>query len=896
MKKQLFKLMALFVAALLIVGFTACSEDPEVDPVTEIVPPEPGPEDEENLFTVETTSVEATMVNFKVTTKGISKVHYLVDEGATLSATELLITTRGKELPNISDGDNSATISGFQANKEYAVHFAATTTKDEFFGEVRTVTFTTGNFAGEITFFDITKDSFSVHVNFPEDVKERGNVLKWGFADDLIFKGVNLYAEALNRHDKLGTYFDDSKTFVFDNSEESSYPKLEDGSYDYEAWLYEPIVPGQPLTFMVGEFEYVEKGELGYDYKDADGDWMYGDYTGGYHEPGWYHALFDYYGYTGSELFGGGPHDPKLQTNTLVSSPLAEEVFTDQHEYWSGYFRMFKFRTQAPDLLDGHIEIDDSGLKPNGGIIKLTPTENVAFYLAGIFTDETWEQFLNALPDRNPETIQWGLTSSMAFMSYGVVQLSGNTDLNPNDIWLYPDTDTRYRLVLIGMGDENGYTQFYQEHFYRLPKPTLPAPTIKVKAIDTPEGEESSPYELWFNVKSPSQSADLVLYACDTKFAWDKALVSSSYSDIIKQGHYFLEEEVLAVNSEEGMNIKFEGLQPGKTYGVGVLAINSEGTYSVASYAEATTAAEELPARVESDLFSALTGDWTISAEILYTIYNNETLESTVEREVRTTPVHIGDMTFNRDVVTQAIYDNFASSQRNRMTKEQVDAELASIESTFAAFNEQTRNYNRICCQGYDLYSIPPYYEYSSTAYISPETLFTAASKDRYTYVDAAGLLYDFGPKWYLEVDAQGNVTMPFNVATMDPTLGYSGLYIMGVNSTNLQAMEMIMRVNGQTGHFPVEISDDRNTMTIKPLEIDGEKYYPHCVGLDGSCLAFIQGDITLKRTGTSTASLKQRELKPAAHGNIQSRRLTGEQVTPKTKGRSLTSIEQMSL
>lgn len=886
MQKQLFKLMALLLTALLTVGLAACSEDPEVTPDDNT---------EEPLFTVQTAEIGATTVDFKLSTRDISQVHFLVDEGATLSATELLISTRGKELQNFTDGESTATISGFQANKKYAVHFAATTTEDEFFGQVVSVEFTTANFSGEVTFFDITKNSFKVHVNFPEDVKERGNVLKWGFADDLIMKGVNIYADALNRHDKNGTYFSDTKTFTFDNSEESSYPKLEDGNYDYEAWLYEPIVPGQPLTFMLGEFEYVKKGELGYDYQDADGDWMYGDYTAGWHEPGWYHAMFDYYGYTGSELFGGGPHDPKLQTQSLASSPLAEEVFTDQHEYWSGYFRMFKFRTELPDKLEGHIDIDDSGLKPNGGIIKLKPSETVLFYLAGIFTDDTWAQFLASLPDQNPETIQWGLTSSMAFQSYGVIQLSGNTDLNPNEIWLYPDTDTRYRLVLIGMGDENGYTQFYQEHFYRLPKPTLPAPTIKVKSIEAPAGEEQSPYDLWFNIKSPSQDADVVMYACDTKFAWDKALVSSSYSDIIRQGFYFSEEEVLDINSAEGLNIKFTTLQPGKTYGLGCLAVNVEGTYSVASYAEGSTPSEELPARVESDLFSSLAGDWTISAEILYTLYNSDTLESTVEREVRTTPVHIGDLTFNRDVVTQTIYDNFASCYKNRMTKEEVDAELASIESTFAAYNEQVRNFNRISCQGYDLYSIPPYHDYSSTAYISPETLFTAASKDRYTYIDAAGMLYDFGPKWYLEVDAQGNVTMPFNVATMDPTLGYSGLYIMGVNSTNLQALEMIMRVDGQTGHFPVEVSDDRNTITIKPLEINGEKYYPHCVSLDGSCLAFIQSDITLKRQSASTARLQQRELQPATKGHVEARQLRGEKVAPKAKGRSLTSIERMS-
>ncbi len=897
MQTTISKFMAMLFASILFFGTTACTDDP-VTPGDE-PQPGPGPVETEYIFEVESKEVNTTYITVDITTKNIAKVFYLVDDEPDLKQefSALLISTRGKEANNIKEGVTTLTISGFQSGKSYAVHFAASTMDDTFFEEVRTIEFTTSEFEEDITFFDITKDSFKVDIHVPDEVKERGNVLKWGFADYQLMKSVNIYADALNRHDSMHTYFDDDKTFTFDNSEESSYPQLEDGTYNYDAWLYEPIVPGQPTTFMIGEFEYVKEGELGYEYADADGDILYGDYTAGWHEPGWYHALFDYYGYTGSELFGGGPHDPKLQSMPFRSSPLAEEIFTDQHDFWTGYFRIFQFRTELPDKLDGHIDIDDSGLKPNGGTIRLTPSENVAFFLAGIFTDDSWATLLAGLPDNKPETIQWALTSSMAFYSYGVIMLTGNTDLDPTEILLYPDTKTRYRLALVGMGDDNGYAQFYQEHFFYLPEPTKPAPTITVKAIDAPEGEES-PYELWYNVKCPSMDAERVMYAYDTKHAWEQAISSSyAYSDIIRQGNYFTSEDIYHINSEEGLNFKFTMLQPDKTYGLGVMAFNDEGTASLPRYVEATTLPEELPARVESSLFSELAGDWTISAEILYTVYNSDTLESTVHTEVRTTPVHIGDMSFDHSVVTESVYAAFESSYYNSMTREQVDAELASIDATLAAYNEKTRNYNRIPCQGYDLYSIPPYYEYSSTAYISPETLFVAAATDRYNYVDAAGLLYDFGPKWYLEVDDAGNVTMPFNAMLMDPALGYSGLYIMGVNSTNLNAMGMLVYIDGQTGHFPVEISDDKNTMTIKPLVYEGEKYYPHCVTLDGSCLAFIQSDITLKRVSPKAARLNTQALmKQPVAGSMQPTKLAGEQIAPAVKGRSTTPLESMKL
>ncbi len=904
MQKRLFKFAASLFTMLMAVGFVACSSDPEVDTPKEEDDPNGPNNPTEYALEIQTKEIGATTVTFEITSKEISKVHYFVDEGASLTPTELLIASKGNEIKLEEEGTTMLTISGFQANKLYAVHFAGTKSNDDFYGEVLRLEFTTANFEGEITFFDIEQRSFKVHVNFPEAVKERGNVLKWGICDAMIYKTVAIHADALNRHDTMGTWFDDSKTFTFDNSEENSYP-IRDGKPDYDAWLYEPIVPGQPTYFMVGEFEYVKEGELGYDYQDKDGDWLYGDYTAGWHEPGWYHALFDYYNYTGgNEMFGGGPHDPKLQSVVMGSSPLAEEIFTDQHKFWSGYYRVFHLRTALPEKLDGQIEIDDSGLKPNGGIIRLTPSENVGIYLAGIFTDETWEIFLNSLPDREPETIQWGMTTSMAFQSHGVIQLSGETDLNPNDIWLYPDTDTRYRLVLIGMGKEvdefgvpTGEKQFYQEHFYRLPKPTKGAPTLTVKAIEAPEGEETSPYELWYNVKCTSGDAVQVKYAYDVKHAWDQAMLSYSASEIIAMGQYFTPEEIIYINSDKGLSFKFTQLQPDKTYGLGVMCWNDEGTASIARYVESTTSAEELPVRSESSLFSDLQGDWLISADYSYTVHNNETGEDKVITERRETPVHIGDLIFDRRFVTDAVYDKFATSKKNKMTAEQVDAQLDQIESTFAAFNEKTRNYNRLSCQGYDLYPIPPYYNYSATAYISPETLFVAASADSYTYIDAAGLLYDFGPKWYLEIDTEGNVTVPFNITTMDPALGYSGLHLMGVNSTNLQNMAMLMMVDGQTGHFPVEVSADKNTITILPLEYEGEKFYPHLVSLDGSCSAFIQSEITLRRSTTATAARRTRQsLQQPATLQGNTLKLKGERATPATRGRSITSIEKMSL
>ena len=138
-------------------------------------------------------------------------------------------------------------------------------------------------------------------------------------------------------------------------------------------------------------------------------------------------------------------------------------------------------------------------------------------------------------------------------------------------------------------------------------------------------------------------------------------------------------------------------------------------------------------------------------------------------------------------------------------------------------------------------------------------------------------MFYDFGPKWNLEIDKDGNVWLPidmekeFPLATFNFGLDYT-FYMMGIGM-NSYIGAPVYNNQGKLvldSRFPVEVSDDCNTITIKPIiynykDSEGkdavETYYP-CVaqlqyGMATPLNPRVNGDVVLKRKGASTQSAK---------------------------------------
>lgn len=826
MKKFLQTEIGWMLTLFFVAGMVACTDDKtevETAPLSKME--------------VQLTSVGAASVGIKVTSQNITEIGWLItSEQVSLDPTAIFANGRSKA---IDKEVFTTTINGLDPTTHYYLYFAGITTEEEYHHEVQMLECTTESFSDEITVFDISYDSFRVHVNWPEEVQE-GNVLKWGLGDYAILKGneYTTYDQMINLHDGQQNYFSEEKTFTFDNTTENMFSPV---GIEY----YLPIVPNAKMSLLIGEFAYVAEDEIGYWITDEEGDEIYVDFTDGYHEPGYYTALFDKTAYR--EALSG-------QHSLYRLSPLAASTLPDQAEFWTGYFRKVDLQTKAPEKLEASFDIQER-LTPAGGYIDIRPSKEIRQYTYGCFTKDAWALMETYLPEVNDEYRQWFMTTMYAFMYFNVGSNAGAASLDIG-VEIYPVIPGEtYYLALVGTGDDYFHTQCYHMQPFTIPNVKYDAPTVEITAIDRPANTDipEQPYELWFNVKCTSateegRAATKAIYAFNYKREWDQS--GYQKEQLVQQGYLFTEQDVYDMNTPEGCNIVFTA-SPDTEYGLGVMVMNEEGSISKAAYAEAKSSPEQFPERYESPLFEELAGDWTMSEQISYSLYHSDTATYTYHTCTRQSQVTIGEMAMPA-TLSEEIYRDFAT--RLEMSKEETNAVYQTVLAQAEAYNATVRGRNRILCQGFDTWPIIAQYGYAQTAYCSPFTLFVNWAYGNYLYYDASWLFYDFGPRWYIEVGADGKaVGVPFNAAD-EPLFGLSGYYLVGTDPVKGSTIDSNYNAESEqfeNEYFPVEISEDRNTITIKALEKSGYTYYPNCAtwsGAEWQASAVVLSEITLKR------------------------------------------------
>jgi hypothetical protein len=134
-------------------------------------------------------------------------------------------------------------------------------------------------------------------------------------------------------------------------------------------------------------------------------------------------------------------------------------------------------------------------------------------------------------------------------------------------------------------------------------------------------------------------------------------------------------------------------------------------------------------------------------------------------------------------------------------------------------------------------------------------------------------MFYDFGPKWNLEIDADGSVWLPLDIEREFPMSAfYYGIdytfYMLAIGERSYLGGDVINN-NGQTiieARFPVEISDDYNTITIKPIvytDTNGttETYYPSVAQLQNGYATplnpRVRSEVVLTRKAGAKAAAK---------------------------------------
>ena len=810
------KYWTIFVTLVVSFGMTfllgSCKPDEPVGPdgpsdkpgndTTEVVTP---------LFEVTFKEASSSSITFTVTTEHIAQVAYDVllasEEGY---VDPLNLFDNGTVVEVAEDGSIDVVVESLSHNTPYKGYFAALTSQGENLADMIVVEGSTIDFDEDVVVYDVTSNSFRVQFRMPA-LQDDENVIKWGLTELATYNmqskmsmfGYQTDAQILNLSDDVyHNYMRNDTIFLFNEENSIVYDEngnpVDDGMGGILTY-YLPIVPGQPNILLFGEFAWGEH------------PWGFGT--------GYYAPLFREEDFLNDYYANQGPGPRSADENTL-----------DEADYWTGYYHKAEFLAAQPVSFDADFNVE-MNLTPKGGRITINPDESIYQYVYMMLDQYTYDMVLPYL-NNDPTLMQWYITSYNASITLGAMTSKGPMAFDLEEIFYEMERDLTYYLFLVGMSDETGLSQVYEKIEIVLPEPTKPAPEIVVSHIENPYGDES-PYQIWFNIKAPNGDVDAANYLCNYSRDFEKILdLGETYSNYMYYyGQEFSDAEVMAINSEEGYNVMFTS-HPNVESRLIVQAYNDEGTPNNPDEDEDCIANGKtirvLPKEmVESPLFNDLDGEWTATANVWYNTYINNQLtriDTTVVSKVL-----IGKP-YHPETLSESDYAIYEEALGDDYSKEYVDILYEDFKQEADIFYEDVRSQNRILCLGLDFA-----YDTWNEKRIGSATPYELFTHDSYGSINNAAIFYDFGNKWYLEVDAEGNVTAPMNSDRLYPTNNWnysSELYLSAITPADANGVAYsIMKPNGDPEIWPafdVEVSEDNNTITIKSYELNGLPAYPN--------------------------------------------------------------------
>lgn len=844
------------VAALLVgFAFSACTPDtPE------------GPSAQASVE-INVASVTSSGAVIEVVTKGVSSFAYIQNE-LELPATAIY---GGGTIVEIADASVSTTtevpFSGLESQKSYSVFFAVKDSENILSETVYTAEFTTVGYTDVLTVVDRMLDGFAVHVVVPEDVKARGNALRYSTSSLAMYNYMksmgSMELDMLLYNAQQFTTKD--KTIIYDEYHSTERDANGELIYDeagnlVSASYADPKVPGEPGVFIIGEFGYMDNPDENIVYhKDTDTietvyeDMYSGDGTVIWAFPaGW----------------GNGYYRPEFDWISWIHE-LETDAY-DTEKYWAGYYDRIQVDTLDPEDFAGTVDIKVSNMTPVNAIIDFTPTEDVAFYNIMLLEESDFEGTVMPLLDNNEKYLRWFTGSYFALYTFGTEMATGPVAMKLTD-W-FVDTKgfagKEFRVLVSAMGDNSGMTQSFVTTTFTLPEVTKAAPRVVVTEVPSED-----PYMASFNIKAPNKDVYEAYFACNYVREFDKVLGSYTYLTLLQEmGNKFGNTEIEMINSDAGFTFSVASRENATTR-LAVLVYNDEGTHNDVNatgseaVCETTTPRAIYPAPVKSDLFEALCGEWVASAPMTkYTTDENTGEGQWINLEdPYTSEVTISGGVYCPESLTEDVY---AVYEKAGVSREDTDALFEEFKTLAADYNDRTRGFNRLLCLGYNFADK----DFRMDIRMEPWDLFIA---EDYGFEVVSNIFYDFGPKWNLEIDKDGSVWLPIDIEKEFPLetfkfgMDYT-LYMLAVGMNSYLGGPYYDK-DGKLvldARFPVEVSEDRNTITIKPIIYNyinsngqpaTETYYP-CVaqlqyGQAQPLNPRVAGDVVLTRKAAATAS-----------------------------------------
>ena len=710
---------------------------------------------------------------------------------------------KGKTIENVTSLDilHISGNEGLDKNKKFVVYIAGIDYNKSYYNnkQILSVKFETPEkySDSDVTVLRESFEGMDVAVTFPEDVRKRGNCIRWGVTNvaTRAYNGNPPTAEALYLCDFVYPASIIHRDTVLNINHHNAYRRNAQGEIGYyiigangvtEADPYDESItsevspiqyyylfqPGEPLVLILGEAAYCSK-DTGL---SPNMGWSYGN------ETGWYWFPFDLNAYI-SALSKGGV-DPE------------QFWYSEQNGYpYTAWHKIINLTLPGPGKFDGNVSVITSNITTKGGTISLYPDDKTYMYLVGLYEDT--DQYGGGFKDitrtylNNDESLwQWFTTAEMA-PNFGIsffFASEGPQEIKLENYFTSLTAGGTYHLVVNALGsyiDDRGDLQAdttlqnFQHIEFKLQDYTLPEPELIVTAC-----EPYSPWKVKFNVKNPDYATnpvEMVAFAANYTREWGSYMnyYGYTYTDMVMMNaglsYYQLSsKDVELVNSEIGADIEFDVLE-NSDFRVAFMAWNKEGRASnpdkegSQAVADGKSGSLEPVERVEGmTQLEALAGDWTASAKIM--AYDATTGIHT--EKIHSWKVTIGDLDANK-TLTEADYALF---EQNGVTREQTDAYLAEYNKQAAAYNAKVAGQNRVLCQGWQL--------------DNERTLSTAQPWDLFLMKDYNAsivdyLFIDFGPKWFLQVDEQGDIFLPVNynrIPSLTSWFNGNAHYLVGGN------------------------------------------------------------------------------------------------------------------
>lgn len=834
MKNSLFKFRFIALLAMAMGILTGCPDPDNIDPV------EPG--------TAKVTFKEAGpgYVTLTVEADAEYEAAYSIGTSKRTINNPSILFASGKKVTLVPNEELRIS-ADIQESTTYYLYLAAKLSAEEY-SEIFEIEFTTEDFefSNLLTVVGVDYDGYKMQVSVPKSVKTGNTAIRHNQCDLMMYN----YQTKLGGNDDYftllynsGAYLKEDTVLEFShatNEMEAGADMNEDGVVDENdvTFRWNPISPGEPVVFVAGEFEWMEEPE---DWPSDKNYQVNGfSFPAGW-KPGYYVPCVDaeaYWGHYGIDI-------------TKSMNLIEVDVKNDIDQYWTGAFQRKTFRVKVPEVLDGGVKIEAVDITPVDATVILTPDDNVNQYAFAVFDDASLNQMIE-LCDNNEEYLQWAITSYFAMFNFGTKVAAGTVELQLDGGIFYEGmvpSDSDIHVLVTAMGDENGSTQSFQRYTFHTLEKTKEAPEIVVTALP----DESSPFLAAFNIKcttwnDPSRGpVKKCYYGANYKKDFILAVNGGSSYFTLAQSQPFSAEEIAMINSAEGYTIKIPTID-GETTRLAVAGFNDENTPNDFNYkdiaecpavADCTTPYRDYKPYVKSDLFQTLKGDWTASATVMDSEGNRST--------------HSNRISLSGGIIEGEHYPSSLPDSVYTIYKEAVGFDKAQTDGCFDRFKTAAAEYNKNRVEYQNSLLMEGWIDkdqYDRLHYYNPWDLFVSRT---YNGVDERSMFSDFGPKLYLEISEGDKLSITADMYYMPPVSYTSIPYYLVAYNPNRTAQEgNLMYYQTYTADeyepltFPVELSEDGNTLTIKALtDQNGGKWYPTLIGMDNTSLSgFAPGSV----------------------------------------------------